>query len=50
MYLCGIQIAFDFTAQNISHSWSSTILLKINLEAYLKFKHAYELGLQGYKT
>lgn len=50
MYLCGTQIAFDFTAQNISHSWRSTILLKINLEAYLKFKHVYELELQWYKT
>lgn len=50
MYLCGIQIAFDFTAQSISHSWRSTIFLKINLEAYLKFKHVYELGLQWYKT
>lgn len=44
------KIAFDFTTQNTSHSWKSIILLKINLEAYLKFKHVYELGLQWYKT
>lgn len=50
MDLCGTQTAFDFAAQNIFHSWSSTILLKINLEAWLKIKYIYELGQQRYKS
>lgn len=50
MDLCGTQTAFDFAAQNIFHSWSSTILLKINLEAWLKIKYIYELGRQRYRS